>query len=292
MRTLSYTCELLRIRVKARLRLAKSLEAANLAVNPREERKTVLHKPRQHGLDLGDVLDHIADLLVIELERLGHIVEHADVVDDETIRLRFAVHAVRAADRLQKRMVLHRLVEIHALQDRRVEPRQKLGRDNHELERIEAVAETVQQLVLRRSVKPVVGVLAFLVVVAVHHDRRRVGRPQEHVQLLLVRNAVLTVEHDDLAFHAGRLDLAAVVFNDVRADLAYALRRGKEGFRTSLSDKKPLLLVGDLVGHLVEGRVQRLLVEVHFDRRGLELERQRRAVVDGVLERILAHVPV
>ena len=117
---------LLRVRIKARLRLPQPLVTADLAIHPREKRKTVLDESRQHRLDLGDVLDDPANLLVVELQSLRDIIEDSDIVDDKSICLRLAVHAVRTADCLQQRVILHRLVEIHALQNRRIKARQQL----------------------------------------------------------------------------------------------------------------------------------------------------------------------
>ncbi len=64
--------------------------------------------------------------LLVEVQRLGHVVEDADVVHDQAVRLLLAEGAVGAADGLQEVVVLHRLVEIHHLQDRRVEAGEQL----------------------------------------------------------------------------------------------------------------------------------------------------------------------
>ena len=72
--------------------------------------------------------DHLLHGLLVEIERLRHVVEDADVVHDQAVGLVLAVGAVGAADRLQQVVVLHRLVEVHRLQDRRVEAGQQLAR--------------------------------------------------------------------------------------------------------------------------------------------------------------------
>ena len=86
--------------------------------------------------------------LLVEVQRLGHIVEDAEVVDDQAVRLLLAVGAVRAADGLEQGVVLQRLVEVHRLQDRRVEAGEQLGGDDQELQRVGRVAEAVEQLLL------------------------------------------------------------------------------------------------------------------------------------------------
>jgi hypothetical protein len=85
------------------------------------------------------------DALLVELQRLGHVVEDAEVVHDQAVGLLVAVGAVRAADGLQQRVVPQRLVQVHRLQDGRVEARQQLGRDDEQLQRVVGVAEAVEQ---------------------------------------------------------------------------------------------------------------------------------------------------
>ena len=99
-------------------------------------------------LQLLDVGDDLLDALLVELQRLGHVVKDADVVHDQAVRLLVAIGAVGAADGLQQGVVLHRLVEVHRLQDRRVEAGQQLGGDDQELQRVVGVAEAVEQLLL------------------------------------------------------------------------------------------------------------------------------------------------
>ena len=72
--------------------------------------------------------DDLLHAFLVELQRLGHVVEDAEVVHDQAVGLLLAVGAVRAADRLQQGVVPQRLVEIHRLQDRRVEAGQQLRR--------------------------------------------------------------------------------------------------------------------------------------------------------------------
>ena len=57
----------------------------------------------------------------IELQRLCYIIEHAQVIHDQAVGLGLAEGAVGPANGLQEVVVLHRLVEIHHLQDGRIE---------------------------------------------------------------------------------------------------------------------------------------------------------------------------
>ena len=134
---------------QALLRRHQALVAGLRAVDAREEREALLHRARRAwSLSPSMFADHAAEALLVELERLRHVVEHAEVVDDETVRLLVAVGAVRAADGLEQRVVAQRLVEVHRLEDGRVEAGQQLGRDDEELQRIVRIAEAIEELLL------------------------------------------------------------------------------------------------------------------------------------------------
>ena len=117
--------------------------------------EALLHGFGQLGDQLVNVGDDAGDALLVELDRLGDVVEDPQVVDDEAVRLGLAVGTVGAADRLQQRVVAQRLVEVHRLQDRRVEAGQELGGDDEDLEWVSGVAEAVEQLLLGVALAPV-----------------------------------------------------------------------------------------------------------------------------------------
>ena len=83
------------------------------------------------------VLDDAADILRIELECLLQFAEHADEVQDQPDRLSDALHVhigpVHARNRLQQHMVAHGLVEVHAIETRRVIAGQELVCDDQNL---------------------------------------------------------------------------------------------------------------------------------------------------------------
>ena len=149
--------------------------------------------------------------LFVEVQRPGHVVEDADVVHDQAVGLFLAEGAVGAADGLQEVVVLHRLVEVHHLQDRRVEAGEQLAGDDDELQRVGRVAEAVEQLFL--------GVL-----VARRAASTRAGRPGAVVMTMalasgpisssitcLVEHAALAVEDHHLRLEAVRLHLGLEV---------------------------------------------------------------------------------
>ena len=76
--------------------------------------------------------------------------------------LRVSVGAVGAADRLEEGVVAERLVEVHRLEDRRVEARQQLGRDDEDLERIGRIAEAFEEFFLRITLPVVFPVFGKL----------------------------------------------------------------------------------------------------------------------------------
>src|SRR5438105_477944 len=84
-----------------------------------------------------EIFDNRIDLIAVESERLFELVEDANKVDDETMRLyEFLLFAfigpVHPRNRLQQRVVAHGLVEIHRVEDRRVETSQQLLRDDED----------------------------------------------------------------------------------------------------------------------------------------------------------------
>ena len=85
--------------------------------------------------DALDVFDDLLHARIVKGQRFRCIVENADVVHDEPERLSLVIDAIDAADGLEERVVFHGLVEVHALEDRRVKARQELRRDDDELQR-------------------------------------------------------------------------------------------------------------------------------------------------------------
>ena len=98
-----------------------------------------------------EVLDDRVDLVAVERQRLLQLVEDADEVEHEAVRLhhlrRFVlVGPVHARDRLQQRVVAHRLVEIHRVEDRRVEAGQQLLGDDQDLRQLAGLGEVLADL--------------------------------------------------------------------------------------------------------------------------------------------------
>jgi hypothetical protein len=170
-------------------------------------------RSRQSIDELRDVRYRPLHSLFIELKRLSDVVEDAEIVDNQAVGLLFAIRAVRPADRLQQRMVAQRLVQIHGLQNRRVEACQQFRRYDDDLQRVLRIAEPVEQLFLGIAVALVGGILGFAAVNR-HHDIRHF-RGQVSVEFLLIEQAALAVEGHYLRAEAVRGDLLLEVFGDV-----------------------------------------------------------------------------
>ena len=143
---------------QAFLRRHQALEPRHGPIHPRKVPETLLDEPGELALQLLKVFYCLPDGQVIELEGLGHIIKDSKVIDDQPVSLRVGVGAVGAADGLQEGVVPQRLVEIHRLQDRRVEAREQLCRDDQNLERVGGVAKPLEQLFLGVTVAVVLPV--------------------------------------------------------------------------------------------------------------------------------------
>ena len=140
--------------------------------------------------------------LLVELERLGDVVEDAEVVDDQPMGLVRRVDAVGAGDRLQQRVLLQRLVEVLAVQDRGVEAGEQLRRDDDDLQRIGGIVEPRDDLLqLVRIRESTVAQSGGSLRLLRHHDRRGLGA-EVLVELLLVGHAGGLVVDDDLSLEA------------------------------------------------------------------------------------------
>ena len=111
--------------------------------------------------------------------------------------------AVCTADRLQQRVILHGLVQIHRLQDGRVKPGQQLGGDDHQLQLAVWVPEHVQDLSLRITITAVFPVAILLVVIGIHNNRSGILAKQ-FVQDCFIHQAALPVINHDLSLVAVR----------------------------------------------------------------------------------------
>ena len=88
---------------------------ADGSVHAGEEGEALLNLHGQRFPELVNIGDDLLHRFLVEVEGAGDVVEDADVVHDQAVRLLLAADAVGAADGLQEIVVFHRLVEIHHL---------------------------------------------------------------------------------------------------------------------------------------------------------------------------------
>ena len=276
---------------EALLRGDQSLVAGDRAIYPGEPRQAFLHRRGKRGDQLIEVRDDAGDALLVELDRLGHVVEHPEVVDDQSMRLGLAVRPVRAADGLQQRVVTQRHVQVHRLQDGRVEARQQLRRDNQQLERVVRITETVEQPLFGVPV-PAVGGVLVLSAVDGHDDIGHLDG-QHPVERLLVQHAAFTVVGDHLRAEAVGSHLLLEVLRDVDADPLDPFRRLQQHRRAGRRLRELLpIQVAQPTGQLLVPGVDGGPVDVQLRQPRLEVQRLRRAVSDRLLEAVAAQVAV
>ncbi len=140
-------------------------------------RRLALHLGLEQLLEQPEVLDDRVDLVAVERQRLLQLVEDADEVEHEAVRLDHLlplvlVGPVHPRDRLQQRVVAHRLVEIHRVEDRRVEAGQQLLGDDQDLRVFADLGEVLADLLLLLLVEVPLLQLRRVVVVAGVDDLR------------------------------------------------------------------------------------------------------------------------
>ena len=114
----------------------ESFVAAQGAIYIGEVSQTLLHGFWEFQFQAQHVINNFAEAFFVELQRLGNIIEDAEIIHDETVSLakHIAVGAVGARDGLQERVIAHWLVEIHGLQDGRIKTREQFGSDDQDLQ--------------------------------------------------------------------------------------------------------------------------------------------------------------
>ena len=193
-------------------------------------------------------------------------------------------------------MVAHRLVQVHAVEDRRVETGEQFVGDDQDLRVFPLPAEPrarvrlflVRQLVLRheRTLHDIVRVRVV--------DRRRPFRGKPLIQGALVSGAGLPVHSDDERLVTERLDILPEVAGDEVGHFLDSVVRGEEGREARRAVENPVQLFD--VRHTVRrGEVEELPVEqVHrrrqFARRQGMPYGEGRLVLDGLGDRVLVQV--
>ena len=131
--------------------------------------------------------------------------------------------AVCTADRLQQRVILHGLVQIHHLQNRSVKPGQQLGCDDHQLQRTIRITEDIQYFSLCVTITAVFLVAILFIVIGVHDDRSGI-LAEQFIQYRLIHQAALTVVDHNLSLVTVWLNFQLEMSRNMFANLPDAGR--------------------------------------------------------------------
>jgi hypothetical protein len=133
--------------------------------------------------------------------------------------LRFIfIRAIDARDRLQKRVVPHRLVEVHCVQDWRVESCQQLLSDYQYLRPLTDLGEALPNLLFPGGFQvPLLETRRIIVVARI--DDLRIFLRQDRIESFFVESTRLTIDADEKCLVTQRLYVLAVVVGDILRDL-------------------------------------------------------------------------
>ena len=203
---------------------------------------------------------------------------------------------VHARDGLKQDVIPHRLVEIQAVEQRRVVAGEKLVGDDEDFRVFVGLLEQQADIVLA-----FLGELKFGHKRPIHHVGCVLGidglcpfRRQQLVERLFVLGAGLAIDRDHKRLVAERQHVLLEVLGDERRHLRRRDRRpsGRCAGRRRDRDLVQLVDVGDAfgVGELEELLIQPVGRNGHLARRHDVLDRQGRLVLDRFLDRVLVEV--
>ena len=128
---------------KALLCSSQSFPSSNCAIDAWEEFNTLLHECWNESFDLILIFDDCLNAFLVECKASCYVFKHSYKVNDKSTLLVLIVCSIGAADSLKKGVILHWLVQVHALENWRIKSCEQLTSYNHELERGEWVAELI-----------------------------------------------------------------------------------------------------------------------------------------------------
>src|SRR5262245_7165642 len=165
-----------------------------------------------------EIFDDGIDLIAVESERLFQFVEDTDEVDDKAVRLDelllfVLIGSVHPRDRLQQRVIAHGLVEIHGVENRRIEAGQELLRNNQDFGLLAEADKTLPDTSLFLFVDVKLLQFGGVVVIGRINDFG-VFRRQKLIKQLFVIGARLPVHRDKKRLVTQRLNIALVMIRD------------------------------------------------------------------------------
>ena len=190
-------------------------------------RRFAFHLSLEELFEQTDIFDDRVHFVAIERQRLLQLVEDTHEIEHEAVRLDHLlplvlVRPVHPRDRLQERVIAHRLVQIHGVEDRRVEPGQKLLRHDQNLWVFAKFCEVLANLLFFLFIQmPLLHLRRVIIVAGVNH-RREFGI-EKSIKRLLVESARFTIHRHQEGFVAKRLDVIDIMSRDMASDLGYSL---------------------------------------------------------------------
>ena len=249
-----------------------------------------LHLRPEELLQQPDVFHDGVDLVAVEGEGLLQLVEDAHEIQNEAVRLHHLrrlvfIGTVHPRDGLEQRVVAHRLVQIHRVEDRRIEAGEQLFGNDEDFRRLLQFREILPDRSLPLLVDMPLLQVRRVVVIPRENDFGILGR-QDCIKRLFVERTRLAVHRHEERLVAERLDVFPIVIGDEPRHLLHALLSFEEIFQIhrALEDFVQLLDVGDTLrlGQREEFRLHDLVRHEHFVRREVVVERQRGAVFDAL----------
>ena len=272
------------LRRQAVLRSGKSFPAINSPINSREESKTFAHQFGNLCFHFINVGDDFFESSLIKVKSVGELFEDANIIDDQAVGLRVPVDTVCSANCLQKGMILHRLVQIHCLQNRRIESSKQLGSNDDQLQGVLRVSEAIQNLRFLICGTTIFLVTIFLIVICIHNDLGALCRSEKAIQSFLIQDAALAIIADNLSLKPIRLNLGHVVIIDMLANLLNSGGCFDNGGHLDTARKVSAFLLGQAFRKLGKCFVNCILIDMKINRDCFKIQWKRSTIADGVRE--------
>ena len=178
-------------------------------------------------------------------------------------------------------MVLHRLVQIHTLQNWRIETGKKLIADNNDFKRIFRITEPVQNLGLFITGSDICFVFICLVIIRIH-DNCRSLRSEQLIQFGLVLDAARTIQNNDLCFISIRMHFSHEMLCDMRTDFVNTLLVIDDSLHIDMLGKFSFFIFVQAVSEHVKFPVHRIFVYMQINWHRFKFKWKRGMIADRI----------
>ncbi len=143
--------------------------------------RLLLHLIPEQYFEQADVSDNRLDLFAVESQRFFELVEEVYEVEHQTLGFDHSpslvlIRSVYPRNGLQQRVVPHGLVQVHGIEDRRIEAGEQLLGDDEDFRLHAESGKVLKDLLLLFLIKVVFLQLHRIVVIAGKHDLRIIRR--------------------------------------------------------------------------------------------------------------------